>query len=161
MTNICIFWVFIVAISAVVFVATGSRWEKPLHLLYRPLVLVGFSMAVLSGVRNYLHVVLAGNTDAAIGLDYFQALINPVVHGALAIGGGWAAQFVESPLWGAPSLHLMGCPADSIAYALWWVMVADLFFGNLFWFIASSGWLSLAKRTKINGPTTPEHTAQV
>jgi hypothetical protein len=72
--------------------------------------------------------------------------MNPVVHLLLGPGGTWFARLVELPISDLPYLKITGCPAGSMAFQLWWVMVADLFLGNLFWFGFASGWLWFVNR---------------
>ena len=154
MTSVYFFWIWTVAISFGVWVASRTRWKGLLFFLYRPLVLLGYSVATLSAVRLYLQQVLAGNTGTAMSLYFHQGYINPVVNILLSLDGNPLIRLIELPadFFVNPTT---GCPTGPVAFILWWVMFTDLFLGNLFWLVVSSTWICLVKR-KIKGPQEDE-----
>jgi hypothetical protein len=156
MTSLCVFWIWVIGLSAGVFLVSRTRSGRLFEMLYRPLILVGFSIAVLNGVRLYLGDVLTnGDSDVAILLHIYQTVLNPFVHTLIDLGGSWASRLVDLPLVDSQFHPAWRGNAASVAFALWEVMIEDLFLGSLFWFGASSAWLRITKIRHADGPYEP------
>lgn len=153
MTGVYLFWAWVVVSSLAVLFAAHSRPGRWACRLYRPLLLVAFSLVTLAAVGRYLVHASWGKLDSAIGLWYLQALINPAVR--MIVESEPLASLLYEPL---AELRMGGGNrlGAGVALVLWEVMAEDLFLGNLFWLGVGTLWLWFVRRRTEASEEPPE-----
>jgi hypothetical protein len=144
MTGIYLFWTWVMVSSLTVYLVGRFRLGPWPSRLYRPLLVVAFSVTSLLATARYLSAALSGHTDYAIGFLFQQDLINPVVR--LVVESTALGDLVYGPLSDVPMTARSNGIEGIVTLLLWEVMVEDLFLGTLFWLGVGTLWLRFVRR---------------